>query len=152
MSNCNSSVDYKIPHETVCKPLLFSASIGSGPLDIELKTKHHYNSLEVDSGFCGDASLQSTSSVGSGGYSSGGIGTYTSSSDSRRSRDNCIYFNAYHCNEIIVQLFFCKNVNGLYFHYGLMDDERLAMCKLTNYCQMVGTASLVTALQLQQAS
>lgn len=73
-------------HMRLCKLLLFSASIGSGPLDIELKTKHHYNSLEVDSGFCGDASLQSTSSVGSGGYSSCGIGTYTSSLDSRRSR------------------------------------------------------------------
>lgn len=97
----------------LCKPLFFLASVGSGPLDIELKTKHHYNSLEVDSGFCGDASLKSTSSVGSGGYSSCGIGTYTSSSDSRRSTDNCICPNVYHCNKSIAQLIFCKNVNGL---------------------------------------
>lgn len=78
------------------KLILFSASVGSGPLDIELRTKHHYNSLEVDSGFCGDASLQSTSSFGSGGYSSGGLGTYTSSPDSRRSMNNFIYSNLHH--------------------------------------------------------
>ncbi|KAJ9574157.1 hypothetical protein L9F63_008413, partial [Diploptera punctata] len=56
------------------------ASIGSGPLDIELRSKHQFNSLEADSGFCGDASLQSASSVGS----TCGFGTYKSSPDSRR--------------------------------------------------------------------
>lgn len=67
-----------------------SVNIGSGPLDIELRTKQHYSSLEVDSGFCGDASLQSASSIGSVGYSSGGFGTCTSSPDSRRSMNNFI--------------------------------------------------------------
>ena len=65
-----------------------SVSIGSGPLDIELRTKQQYSSLEVDSGFCGDASLQSASSIGSVGYSSGGFGTCTSSPDSRRSTND----------------------------------------------------------------
>jgi hypothetical protein len=82
-------------HIRLCKLIIFSANIGSVPLDIELRTKHHYSSLEVDSGFCGDASLQSTSSVGSVGCSSGGLGTYTSSPDSRRSRVNFIYLNLY---------------------------------------------------------
>lgn len=67
-----------------------SVNIGSGPLDIELRTKQQYSSLEVDSGFCGDASLQSASSMGSVGYSSCGLGTCTSSPDSRRSANNFI--------------------------------------------------------------
>ncbi|XP_069674233.1 folliculin-interacting protein 2 [Periplaneta americana] len=82
-SSINSMSDY-FTSQGSC-PDTRQGSIGSGPLDIELRTKHHYSSLEVDSGFCGDASLQSTSSVGSGGCSSGWLGTYTSSPDSRRS-------------------------------------------------------------------
>jgi hypothetical protein len=96
-------------------------SIGSGPLDIELRTKQHYSSLEVDSGFCGDASLQSTSSIGSVGYSSGGLGTCTSSPDSRQSTNNFIYVvcttevkKVQHMSFVV-----CGNVNRQYFHLQL---------------------------------
>lgn len=94
-----------------------SVSIGSGPLDIELRTKQHCSSLEVDSGFCGDSSLQSASSIGSVGYSSGGLGTCTSSPDSRRSMNNFmqvvfpIKVKLQHVSFVV-----CKNVNRQYFH------------------------------------
>lgn len=85
--SCDSSVNSMNEYLTSqgsC-PDTKQVSIGSGPLDIELRTKQHYSSLEVDSGFYGDSSLQSASSIGSVGYSSGGLGTCASSPDSRRS-------------------------------------------------------------------
>jgi hypothetical protein len=98
-----------------------SVSIGSGPLDIELRTKQHYSSLEVDSGFYGDSSLQSASSIGSVGYSSGGLGTCASSPDSRRSTVNFIYviFTTKLIVWHIYRFFVCGNVNQQYIRLQL---------------------------------
>ncbi|XP_049767030.1 uncharacterized protein LOC126100466 [Schistocerca cancellata] len=63
---------------------LIAGKPGSGPLDVpsaDLHTKAQYSSLEADSGFCGDASLQSPSSISSVGY----WPSYTGSIASRNS-------------------------------------------------------------------